>query len=137
MDTSIPNELLEAYRNTRFTVFSPAITIRIGEISEALEELLKEKGIHEWAYITSVNPYSRIHTDEENEKLFNDLKEDVKEYPNFLGEGVGTDPQWQPEISLLILDIRRAEAERLGRKYGQNAIVLGVAGKEAELILLQ
>lgn len=137
MKTNIPNELIEAYRNTRFIVFSPAITITIGETSKVLEELLLKKGVTEWAFITSVNPYSKQLTDKENDKLFDDLKEDVKNYPNFMGEGVGADTRWKPEISLLVLGISRTEAERIGRKYGQNAIVLGSVGNEAELILLQ
>jgi hypothetical protein len=137
MKTNIPNELIEAYRNTRFIVFSPAITITIGETSKVLEELLLKKGVTEWAFITSVNPYSKQLTDKENDKLFDDLKEDVKNYPNFMGEGVGADSRWKPEISLLVLGISRIESERIGRKYGQNAIVLGSVGNEAELILLQ
>ena len=137
MKTNIPNELIEAYRNTRFIVFSPAITITIGETSKVLEELLLKEGVTEWAFITSVNPYSKQLTDKENDKLFDDLKEDVKNYPNFMGEGVGADSRWKPEISLLVLGISRTEAERIGRKYGQNAIVLGSEGNEAELLLLQ
>jgi hypothetical protein len=137
MDTLIPKELLEAYRNTQFMVFSPAITIRIGEISESLERLLIAKGIREWVYITSINPYSRIHSKEENEQFFEALKEDVSPYTNYLGEGVGTDPDWEAEKSLLILGIEREKAIELGKKYGQNAIVFGEAGGEAELLLLR
>jgi len=137
METSIPKELIEAYKSTNFTVFSPAISIRVGEISEALEALLLEKGVREWAYITSINPYSRIHSKEENEQFFEALKEDVSPYTNYLGEGVGTDPDWEAEKSLLILGIEREKAIELGKKYGQNAIVFGEAGGEAELLLLR
>ena len=90
MKTNIPNELIEAYRNTRFIVFSPAITITIGETSKLLEELLLKEGVTEWAFITSVNPYSKQLTDIENDKLFDDLKQDIKIYPNYINENIKT-----------------------------------------------
>lgn len=89
----------------------------------------------EWAYITSVNPFSEMHTDAENEQLFELLKKEVSKYKSFLGEGVGTDPAWKPEMSLLILGISKTEAIRLGNKYGQNAIVYGKTYKKGGLTL--
>ena len=50
------------------------------------------------------------------------------------GEGVGEDPKWQPEESALILGISRGEAVKLGRRFGQLAIVAGRCGRSARLI---
>jgi hypothetical protein len=37
---------------------------------------------------------------------------------------------------VLVLGIARAEAEALGREYGQNAIVFAEKGRAPELVLL-
>lgn len=137
MKTNIPQELIDAYNATRFTVFEPSITIKTESVNESLDSLLEQYECDQWAYITSVNPFSETHTDVENEHSFESLKNDVSDYQSFIGEGVGTDPAWKPEVSLLILGISKTEAKRLGNKYGQNAIVYGKAGKKAELVLLQ
>jgi hypothetical protein len=39
------------------------------------------------------------------------------------GEGVDPNGEWPGETSVLVLDIDRASAERLGSRYDQNAIV--------------
>ena len=45
------------------------------------------------------------------------------------GEGVDPTGSWPGEPSVLVLGISGADAQRLARAYGQNAIV--VAGKDA------
>lgn len=39
------------------------------------------------------------------------------------GAGQGRAGDWAPEPSLMVLGIDRAQAEKLGRRYGQYAIV--------------
>jgi hypothetical protein len=55
-------------------------------------------------------------------------------YTAFPGEGIGDDGQWPPERSLLILGIARDDARRLGREFGQLAIVHGEKGGPAMLL---
>ena len=136
MKSTIPKELIDAYLTTNFMVFNPELSICIGKINPELNELLIKEGVSEWAYITSVNPNSAMLSDEQNQKLFHELKESVKDYKFYEGHGAGSDPEWQPEISLLIIGIPREEAIRLGNYYKQNAIVAGTLNKPAELILL-
>ena len=51
-------------------------------------------------------------------------------------EGVGKPSAgvWEPEHSLLVLAISAPEAVALGRRYGQNAIVIGECHGEARLM---
>ena len=49
--------------------------------------------------------------------------------PFLRGEGVDPSGSWPGEPSVLVLGISAEEAVRLGRAYGQNAIV--VAGRDA------
>ncbi len=60
----------------------------------------------------------------------------MKDFLVYEGEGVGEDPEWKPERSVLILGIGRSKAEELGKLFDQNAIVVGMNGKNAELVLL-
>lgn len=118
-------DLINAYRNTSYNVFEPKISIRIGETNPVLDALLREYDCTEWAYITAYNPFSEVLSEEENMERHKQLKATLKEYALFEGEGVGTDPSWKPERSLLILGISEGDAEKLGEKFQQNAIVVG------------
>jgi hypothetical protein len=133
----ISNELLQAYLNTTYQLDYFNIKIRIGHIDEHLERMLDEWKVDEWAFITAYNPGSEIFQEEENIKRHEALHRDVTAFVCFEGEGIGEDPSWKPERSLLILGLQRESAMELGVKYGQNAIVVGRRGKPAELMLLK
>ena len=130
------SELLQAYLNTTYQVGSCNVKIRIGLIDEHLEKILDEKSMEEWAFITAFNPYSVLLTDEENYSRHQQLQRDVSSFIYFDGEGVGEDITWKPEKSFLILGLNRESAIELGLKYNQNAIVFGIKGQPAELLVL-
>jgi hypothetical protein len=90
----------------------------------------------ESAYVTSFNTGSIRLPPEENEQRYQLLARELERrgYTTFPGEGIGDDDQWPPERSLLILGIRRDDARRLGRDFGQRAIVYGEAGGPAVLL---
>lgn len=132
----ITEELKQVYLDTQYEIFNPAFTIKIGEISRELQFLLTQNNVTDWAYITSYNPYSEILSDAENLQHFELLKADIKDFTTFEGQGRGTDPNWKPEKSLLILGIARDHAILIGKKYCQNAIVTGGKGEKSELVIL-
>jgi len=125
--------LLNAYQNTRYCVFEPPIEIRIGEHNSKLNELLMEHGQVNWAFITAYNPYSHILSGEENKERHSQLINAVRTYTYFEGEGIGEDPSWQPEKSLLIIGITEENAISIGRKFEQNAIVIGSENQSPSL----
>lgn len=127
---------IEAYQTTKYHVFESEIIIEIGKVSEPLNELLKKNKATNWAFITSINPYSKVLTEQENELRFNSLINDIYSYSFYDGEGVGENPEWLPEKSVLIIDITIDKAIDLGDKYEQNAIVTGKFNEPASLILL-
>ena len=53
------------------------------------------------------------------------------------GEGVGSDKSWEPEKSFLILGIPLDEAILIGKKYRQNAIVVGKLNEPPQLIWIR
>lgn len=130
------NTLLEAYKNTKYIVFEPTLTIEIGKFNQDLDKLLLKHNSNEWAFITAYNPYSRVLTEEENKVLHNKLKELSEKYVTFEGHGVGQDPTWEPELSLFIIGISKDDASEIGKKFEQNAIVYGVVNNPPELLIL-
>ena len=81
------NDLIEAYKNTKYKVFEPGIIIEIGILNQDVDDLLLKHTSNEWAFITAYNPYSRVLTNDENKK--------TKTPPEFIKF-----PQHDPEIFL-------------------------------------
>lgn len=129
--------LLAAYRRTRFCADTEQgqVVIRVGEDCPALDALLRAMGCATYAYITAFNPGSIRLTDEENYARQSELNNIVRQlaHPAFPGEGIGDDGVWPPEQSILVLGIEYAAAVKLGRQFGQRAIVFGTLGRAAGL----
>ena len=83
-----------------------------------------------------INPGSVTLTAQENAARQRQLENSVPDlgFVSYPGEGIADDGRWPPEPSLLILGIGRDGAKRLGREFGQLAIVYGEARREAELL---
>lgn len=134
----LDEQLVQAYMNAEYRVLNPAICIKIGEINPFLNELLMDNNAFYFAFITAENPFSNSFTDSENEFLMNQLATDLKNLNLVFLKGIGIDPSggWPGENSFFILDINPATAIELGKKYEQNAIVIGKLGDAAKLELL-
>ena len=130
------NDLLEAYKNTKYKVFQDDIVIEIDKLNDKLKELLNKYNSTEWAFITAFNPYSKALNQDENIERHNELKELTNSYIIFEGHGVGKDPTWEPESSLLIIGITKEDAILIGNKFEQNAIVIGKVNSAPELLIL-
>ena len=140
-DALLPSpKLEETYLNTSYWVedVKMPFSFRIGKSSPQLEDLLKRHGAASWAYITAYNPRSIPLTPVENERRNAELLQVVQSmgYRPLSGHGVGDDGMWPPEKSLLILGIDRHTASESGRRYGQNAMVVGGDGKPPELLVI-
>lgn len=129
------NALIEAYKNTKYKVFEPDLTIEIGVLNQSVDMLLIKHKSAEWTFITAYNPYSRVLTNDENKVRHDELKELTKDYTTFEGHGVGKDPAWEPELSLFVIGITRDEASKIGKKFEQNAIVCGALNNLPELLI--
>ena len=128
------------YRETTYRVEAPgrSLAIRLGEPAPALDSLLAAVGLTSWAFVSAANPHSRPASRADNERAHAALLAHVREggWPVFEGLGLPAAPGWAPERSLLVVGIAHRDALRLGREFGQNAILLGVAGAPAELAWL-
>lgn len=130
--------LIEAYRETEYRITeNDLIILRVDEPNSSLDHLLTSRKLTTAAYLTAWNPYSQPTSLPENEAAQKELLAEIKALGlNILhGEGVGLDNSWPPEPSFLVLAIDRDQAERLSRKFRQNAFIWLSLGKGPELAL--
>jgi hypothetical protein len=133
-------ELIAAYEKALYVVFGkPELVIRIGERNADLDELLEAEGASTAAFVTAANPGGVATSSWKNEIANAALVESLTKagYRCFEGEGRDPEKRWKPERSALVVGIPRAEAEAVGRAFGQNAIVFVERGCAPELVLLR
>ena len=134
----MPTALATAYLSTTYRVDTPggAIALRIGQRSAALDRLLQQRGIRTWAFVTACNPHSARLPSWRNLARQRRLKALSRRLgrSTLPGASVGDDPTWPPEASILVLGVSPERARRVGRIFGQNAIVTGRRGALPELV---
>lgn len=136
---NIDQQLLKAYLNADYCIVKPSLKIKVGEISRALDVFLMDNNAYYWAFITAWNPHSQLLDQEENEARHLALMQSLIEGKFTFCEGFGEthDDRWPMEKSLMILDISKSDAMRLGRRYQQNSILYGALNSPAQLIWLE
>ena len=136
----VPESLIAAYKAARYVVFADqGPVLRIGEPCAEMDELLEADEARTAAFVTAFNPRGLPAHEESNMLAFGELCDaaDRTGCKVYLGEGNDPRGEWKPEPSLLLVGIARAEAEALGRRFLQNAIVFIERGKAPELVLLE
>lgn len=133
----LSDELMDAYRATAFHASTPSpLVIRVGQFTPALDKMMEDALVSDWAFISAWNPGSEPLSVSENETRHLALCDDLKSFQHvYEGRGVPDNDDWAPEASLLVLNISRSEAVKIGHRYGQNAIVAGRLGDVAELVI--
>jgi hypothetical protein len=131
-------ECWRAYETTRFCVDDGArrVCFTQGSPSPRLQALLRRHDAVRWAFLTAWNPASVELSRADNDARQDDLKRDLVSsgYRWLPGEGVGVDPECQPEESLLVLGISGGKAVAVGRDFGQLAVVVGRRDGPARLV---
>jgi Protein of unknown function (DUF3293) len=130
--------LCDAYLQTIYRVLDrpPLVDIRIGEHSAALDRLLEDYGVREWAFVTASNPRSRRLPDRVNARRNAEMKHSLQQAGWRALEAIGLPPddRWQAEASVLIPGMDRDAAMKIALRWEQNAFVHGVIGQPAELV---
>jgi hypothetical protein len=125
-------ELQRAYLNTTYWVQArpEPIGFRIGERNRALDRLLSARQVQHWAFVTAWNPGSRrvrtLHNVARQARLLRELKSQGYKWLDALGQSDGDD--WPAEPSVLVFGMHVHQALRLGRRFGQHAVVTGKRG---------
>jgi hypothetical protein len=132
-----------AYERAVYGVFaSPGIEFRIGQPSDVLDAMMAINHVRSAAFVSSANVRG-VATPENERRLAEfllrsqvDSLEASPKYRIYHGEGRDPEGKWTAEPSVLIMGIPRGEAEALGRRLEQNAIVWIEKGKPPELLVL-
>jgi hypothetical protein len=137
---TVPAPLVKAYEAAHYVVFGePNIILKVGEPNAHLDALLEAKGAKAAAFVSGANPHGERRNLVRNVVAFQFLKILLRKSHFLFYEGEGRDPagKWPPEGSVLVLDMPRAEAQALGNRFEQNAIVYVERGRAPELVLLR
>lgn len=124
---TISPELIRAYLEAHYIVLDEGREIRlhVGTVNLELERLMSNKNVHTASVLTAYNPYSEVKTKQENELAQMQLRQRLEELGIATLEAVGRDAmeRWEPEPSVLALDLTLKEAETLADEFGQNAFI--------------
>lgn len=138
------NPYQQAFESTLYTVLPDGVLlmkeliIRIHQPNVELQRFLEEKGLDSWAFLTAWNPFVRKLSMKENVARNAQLEQLLKGYQYLFAEGRPAKPEeWEAEASFFVMDISEAKASRMGEQFEQQAIVVGRAGEEAELVWLK
>ncbi len=136
--------LAEAYRRTAYLIDAgPArFEIRHGRHHPGWDAFISREapGLTDWAMITAWNPRSERPADEaQNREAHARLERALRAAGArvFSGEGRGDDGTWPAEPTWTAVGLSREEALRLGRDFGQHAIVVGHVGGPARIVLCE
>jgi len=127
--------LIESYERALYALDSGPV-LRIGVHTPDLDRLLDAHKAGTASFVTAANPRGEARPHAENEAATAALKASLA-LPWLSGEGRDPEGRWSAEPSVLVLGISRSDAEALGRRLEQNAIVFVERGRAAELVLLR
>ena len=124
---TISPELIRAYREAHYILLDGhnEIRLQVGTINPELATLMINRNAHTACVLTAYNPFSEIKNKDENELAQIELRQRLQEKGITILEAVGRDAkeQWEPEPSVLVLDLTLNEAENLADAFGQNAFI--------------
>lgn len=124
---TISPELIQAYQEAHYIVLDGhnEILLQVDTINLELARLMSNRNAHTACVLTAYNPFSEVKTKDENEFAQMQLRHRLQEKSITILEAVGRDvnEQWEPEPSVLALDLTLNEVENLADAFGQNAFI--------------
>lgn len=133
------DEIISAYKATNYRVLSdPEFRLRVDERSEELLKLYQLTRSNSAAFITAWNPFSEQKSQSENDQSNALLRADLEALGAEILPGFGAwpDDPTKGEDSFFAVGISQKDAELLGRKYKQNAILFAAEDATPRLLLL-
>ncbi len=124
---TISPRLIRAYREACYIVLDShnEIRLQVDTINPELARLMINRNAYTACVLTAYNPFSEVKTKDENELAQIQLRQRLQEKGIAILEAVGRDTkeQWEPEPSVLALDLTLNEAENLADEFGKNAFI--------------
>lgn len=138
--SQMDSELIKAYQSAEYHVMSAKpFILELGKRSEGIVDLTRRLKVDCVTFITAHNPFSEVHSDEDNAKRNEQLKQDLDKLDLMIVNGYGQDKTrvWKKEDSFVVFGLGLDAAKELGVKYQQNAIVWCGADAIPLLVLLR
>ncbi|MGO9593542.1 MAG: DUF3293 domain-containing protein [Steroidobacteraceae bacterium] len=139
-ELSRDNSLMAAYVAADFKVTGTPtpFVLRVGKPSPELAAAYLANNVNCSAFLTAWNPNSVPQPEIINRASQERLETELTAMGLTLLAGFGEDPSgaWPGEPSVLVLGLSRSEAERVGRAFGQLAIVWSGETAVPELVVL-
>ena len=139
-ESSLPRELIEAYRETHYMVVGyGSLTLLVDQANTELDAAHRQHQTDCSAFITACNPFSRSLPDEENSDLQRRLAAHLRQSERPFFEGIGQHPatDWGGEASFLVFDLSLEDAKALCTQFEQTGFVWSGADAIPRLILLR
>jgi hypothetical protein len=126
--TELSRTLVNSYRVALYRVVvgnNKSFILKIKKKSADLEALMKKHNLFTAVYVTAYNSQGKQTEPHINIRQNKLLSGDIRRTALPFLEGFGEDltGRWKSEASFLVLGITLEDAEALGQRYGQNAIV--------------
>ena len=122
----LPKDLLDAYRNTDYTVFTePPVVLAVGAASPAMAALLQARGAASAVLVTACNPFSQSLASGENAARTAQLQEflETQGWSYVAGSGKSRTGAWAAEPGFLVFGVSLEQARELAAEFEQNAVV--------------
>jgi hypothetical protein len=139
--SEIPSPLITAYLAAHYSFISGSdrVPVRIGEACLAAARLISELQCPGAFYITAYNPRSKARTSDQNATASTELLAALEVMPVRVLGAIGEDPEGTvpPEPGFMVFGPAQKDAEALGKRFGQNAIVWIAPSGVPQLLLLR
>ena len=134
-------ELEAAYQATTYRVFLPGgmCDLRLDQPSETLRDWLETAGANEFAVLSAHNPGAKQLDQATNMSRQSLMEIELLEkgFEPYAGENEADTEDWPAEETCFVTDIGLPVAREIGAKYGQNAIVYGLADGGPRLVWIE
>ncbi len=136
----LDSALERAYRESRYWIDTQPqrFFVQIDVPSEPLAALQRSYAVRSCGFITAWNPRSNAVARGANDAAQARLERDLRAtgLAVLVGESCAADGSW-PEPNFVVPGIDRDQLARLGRRYGQNAVVFAGADAVPRLVPLR
>jgi hypothetical protein len=137
----ISARLHEAYARAEYRVRlkDGELVLRVGRVDALADARLKASGVCDrWAVLTPCNPRSQPTSPAFNQQYLDELRRALDTALVAYFDAVNRDPggNWPDEPGFLLCDPAAGLAEDLGRRFRQNALLVGALGQSPNLFWL-
>ena len=138
MDNVQKEALYRVYQNSVYSLETPTMICEVKPtaISEQFKFFIRNNRIQSWGLITSDNPMAVRQMEEVNDMNRELMAQDLSDYYTCRCVGMDIETKSHHEVGFFVANISAAEIIRLGKKYNQNAVLIGDDEAKVDVVWL-